>query len=121
MYQYKHGYQLQVRSHSWLNVTLPEIHNATIRLGDGNFVGDITSLNLWSADFTWNEITMLAFNPGNAAGDLFSWKGLKKQAYAGTFKVIEPSVSHQRPGSNNNNNLFYYDINYSTTKVVVKI
>ena len=87
-----------VRSFSWLNVILPEIYNATITLGRGNFVGDVTSLNLWSADVTWNHIAMLALNPGNAAGNLFSWKSLKEQNIAGTFQEIEPSSSHQRAG-----------------------
>lgn len=112
-----------MRSYSWLNVTLPEIHNATIILGDGHFVGDITNLNLWSVDFTWSEIVMLALNPGNAPGDLFSWKNLKEQAYAGTLKTIEPSTSHQRSGNSNsnNNNLFYHHIKYSTAGMFVRI
>ena len=43
-----------------LNVTIPEIHNGLIKIGDGVFVGDITAFNMWSSVFTTNMIIILA-------------------------------------------------------------
>ena len=90
---------MQTKRDLRLNVTMPEIHNGTIRIGDGTFVGDITSLNLWSMAFTWNMIVSLALNPGNAAGDIFSWKRLMEQSYQTRLSV--PSTCRQRPGKDN--------------------
>ena len=87
---------MQYRNNRGLNVTLPEIHNGTMRIGDGAFVGDIASLNFWSVVFTYNMIVSLALNPGNAAGNIFSWKSLQEPGYLAKFTV--PSTCHERPG-----------------------
>ena len=78
-------------------MTLPELHESSIRIGDRAFVGSITSLNLWSVVFSLNMITSLALNPGNAAGDIFSWKSLREQSFLGKFSA--PSDCHKRTGN----------------------
>ena len=98
LYLNKHGTQLGSHSNAKLNITLPETYNATIIIGDGIFIGDITSLNMWSTFHHATFIDCLAMNPGNAAGDLFSWKSLKEDGNWKNFTKISPSTCHKRPG-----------------------
>ena len=112
IHQYKDGSVVMYKTNGGLNVTLPELHNATIRIGDRVFDGSITSLNLWSVKFLMNMITSLALNPGNAAGDIFSWKSLKT---LGEFS--SPSSCHERPGILGGNQHYYF---ICKTRVVIE-
>lgn len=93
--QYKHGTRMHSRTNRRLNTTLPEIHNGAIKIGGVAFVGEITCLNLWSVSLSREMIEILALNPGNAAGDLFSWKSLNEEGYS--VRKHSPSSCYQRP------------------------
>lgn len=93
---YKNGNQFDDgASDVLLNGGLPEVPNANVRIGDKDLHADITSLNLWSFSLTQKMIVTLALNPGNVAGNLFSWKMVQETA---GIVVSSPSKCHNRPG-----------------------
>ena len=91
---YKNGNKLQTITGVLKNTNLPNLINGDVRIGFHNFNGDITGLNLWSIDIYLNLAVILALNPGNAGGDIFSWKSVKEDGHA----VSSPSKCHNRPG-----------------------
>lgn len=91
---YKNGNRFQEKTDILKLGTLPEIMNGHALIGDSNFHGDITAINLWSSDLSLNMIVTLAQNPGNVAGNIFSWKFVEDNG----FGVSAPSKCHNRQG-----------------------
>ena len=91
---YKNGNQQYERSDILKKGSLPKIINGVAHIGDSNFHGDITGINLWSFELSLNTIVTIALNPGNAPGNIFSWKFVEDAGYA----VSAPSKCHNRQG-----------------------
>jgi hypothetical protein len=94
LFFYKNGNEMSKITDVLKMQPLPPIINGELKIGDEDFHGDITNLNLWSFKLSLNRIVTLALNPGNAAGDLFSWKSVKEAGYV----VSAPSKCHNRQG-----------------------
>ena len=68
-----------------------------VELGDNNYVGDITCVNVWSRRISKSFIVLLAIQRGNAVGDLFSWTMLEnKDDIRNATKIVPSTVPNER-------------------------
>ena len=95
---YKDGGQMYEESDVFRNKQVQEINEGTVKIGDVDFHGEITSLNLWSVDFSREMAVALALNPGNAVGDILSWKSVDDPSGFENGVRIAPSGCHDRVG-----------------------